>query len=129
MNYHQARERAEGWAWTTMNDGRIWTSGGCATEGALHAHPTREEAERCFYDYELTKLVAVGLRPQDDERRCAWVDQITGARCEGLTRDGLLSNMLALGSGPTWLCDEHRTPQNWGLLHPFKPGLEITASW
>lgn len=122
MNYHRARQRADGrgWLWTTMH---VWTSGGCAVE---HVHPTREDAERCFYDHELTRLVPVGLRDQDEQRQCAWRNSGTGARCGASTRVGLLSNMFG---GPTWLCDEHRTPSYWGLLHPFEPGIEITASW
>jgi hypothetical protein len=141
MNYHQARQRqSDGkWAWTTMNDGRIWTSGGCVTwpdgeptmeqaisgkgikSGTPHAHDTKEEAERCFYDYEAARLRETGA-PKDqahDLHRCEFPG------CAEWTSQGLTGHLL----GDADLCDAHRNAEGWRVVHPFSPGISITASW
>lgn len=145
MNYHQARQRTDGkWAWTTMNDGRISTSGGCVTWpegqpetieeavgpnrkpiGEPHAHETREEAERCFYDYEAGRL-REHSGPEAERHRCEWAHTVTGTRCENWTSKWLEPRLLG---GMSWLCDEHRTAWHWRALHPFTPNISITASW
>lgn len=119
MNYHEARQRSDGsgWAWTTMNDGAIWTSGGCHTAGEPHAHATREEAERCFYDYEAGQLVE--REYADTQHRCQFPD------CTNWTSKFLEAGLL----GAKELCDEHRNADGWRAANPFAPGLSITASW
>lgn len=49
MNYYEARQRKDDgkWAFTGMNDGRIWTEpccGGGLDPEKHHAHETAEEA-------------------------------------------------------------------------------------
>jgi hypothetical protein len=137
MNYYEARERSDGsgWAWTRMNDGVIRTAGGCVTwpeghptpeqaisgtgpkPGQLHAHATREEAERCFYDYEAANLVE--LHAEDTQEHC----QFPG--CQRWTSDGLAAHLL----GEAILCDEHRNADGWKAINPFHPGLRIASSY
>lgn len=137
MNYHKARERSDksGWAWTTMNDGRVWTSGGCITwpdgeptveqslagtgplPGEPHAHATSEEADRCFYEFEAGRLREHEML--DTQHRCEFPG------CSAWTSKTLAARLL----GEADLCDEHRTPDGWRAVHPFHPNLSITASW
>lgn len=147
MNYHEARQRADGagWAWTTMNDDRVWTSGGCrvvtgdtrsdvevlngapmpeSATIALHAHETREEAERCFYDHEVQKLREHSLG-DDEQHRCDWIAE-DGERCTNWTNKWLEGHLIG---HLTFLCDEHRDAAHWQQVNPFVPGIRITASW
>lgn len=137
MNYHQARQREDGsgWTWTTMNDGRVWPSGGCVTwpegeptyedvmsgvrkpMGEPHIHATQEEAEQCFYDYERGRLKEFKL--EKTTHQCEFPG------CKKETRGGLNAFHLAQVS----LCKKHRTPEGWSAARPFKPGISITASW
>ncbi len=138
MNYYEARQRSDGsgWAWTSMNDGVIHTSGGCVTwpdgrpteeqaisgtgpkPGQPHAHATREEAERCFYDHEAASLRPTQM-PEDEQRRCEQPG------CTAWTQRGLASRLL----GDADLCDEHRNADGWRAVHPFFPDIEIASSY
>lgn len=139
MNYEQARQRsADGkWAWTTMNDGRISTAGGCVTwpegppltveeaigpdrkpMGEPHAHETREEAERCHWHWELgrVRLEQLDLATLRERRRCdvsecpEWEDYRTR------WHDGYRTDSL---------CTFHATHQTVVELHPFVPGMQV----
>lgn len=119
MNYYAARQRKDGrWDWTRLNDGVVSRSGPCAKHG--EGHVTKEEAERHFYDSELAKLCET-WSDGDVQYRCA----VSG--CGQWTQVGLASHGYFVT--PTWLCDRHRDPDMIEKLHPFKPGLEIWASW
>ena len=146
MNYHQARQRTDGsgWAWTTMNDGIVHTSGGCVTwpqgapvtiedsigpsakpMGEPHSHPTREAAERCFWEYEAVRLRPFASDP-DTQRRCQYTDpRMAVPSCPNWTSKGLSARLL----GEADLCDAHCDADGWRSVHPFEPGVSITASW
>lgn len=139
MNYYEARQRSDksGWAWTVMNDGVIHTTGGCVTwpegepttiadslgpnpkpMGEPHAHPTREDAERCFYDHESTHLLETSMG-NDVQRRCQY------PTCENWTSKGLEARHL----GDADLCDAHRNADGWRSAHPFHADISITSSY
>ena len=117
MNYYEARPLKDGRGghWTGLNDGQIWPAGAC---GEHAPHSTKEEAERCFYEYETASLVE---RTWASAHRCevegcgVWADKSLGPRGGSLA-----------GS---YLCDAHRTPETWRSLHPFEPGGSIMSSW
>lgn len=119
MNYYAARQRKDGrWDWTTMNDGIIHRAGPCSRHE--DGHPTKEEAERHFYDNELDSLKEVWSEG-DVQYQCA----IKG--CGAWTQEGLCSHNLFIT--PIWLCDVHRDREEVETLHPFAPEIEIWASW
>lgn len=143
MNYEQARERkADGrWDWTNMRDGLIWATDYCAgfkpyaeicaalgmpnspkaaerhdrykdkyhTDG----HATREEAERCHYDYQIDHAREFKIGP-DTQRKCAYPD------CEAWTQNG-----LQIGNYELYLlCDGHRDRDGLERVAAFKPGAQ-----
>jgi hypothetical protein len=137
MNYYEARQRSDqsGWAWTSMNDGVIHTAGGCVTwpdgrptmeqalsgtgprPGVPHAHATREEAERCFYDHEAAHLRE--SHSEDAQRRCQFPE------CGEWTQFSLAARLL----GDADLCSAHRNAEGWKAVNPFRPGLSIASSY
>lgn len=101
-----------------MNDGRIWRVGPCAHHEDGHA--TEEEAERHFYDSEIQSLRET-WSGADVQYRCAFPG------CAAFTQKGLASTHLFMS--PTWLCEVHCTPEFFEKINPFKPEIEIWASW
>ena len=136
MNYYAARQRSDGsgWAFTYANDGIVRTYSSCLTWpegeptsvddkkplGDPHAHATAEEAERCFYAYELAHLRELRTT---SARRCR------GPHAEGEApwTDRALEGRLLMDI--VYLCDEHRTADVYEQIQPFRPGIQISASW
>ena len=138
MNYYRARQRADGsgWAWTTMNDGHVRASDSCVTWpegppadvaealagikpiGPDHVHATREEAERCYFEWEATNLRE--LTWKDAQHPC----QYPG--CDIWTQKAVEAPHSTKIAD---LCDDHRNADGWKAVHPFVPGLEIASSY
>lgn len=97
MNYYEARElKSGGWHYTAANR-RLgtWPVGDCRDH---EPHATSEEAEECFRQYLLGKLVERELR---DWTGCEVCDTPTKKQ---------LGTRPPLGQDHA-LCDEHRTPE------------------
>jgi hypothetical protein len=115
MNCYEARQReVDGrWDWTVMNDGIIRRAGPCRDHE--DGHSTKEEAERHYWDYELSRLK----------------EHTTGGHypcevCGALTNKELSWHHI----GPTArLCDDHRSREQFERLNPFEPGLSVVSSW
>lgn len=144
MNYEQARERkADGrWDWTNMNDGIIWATGYCAgfepmaeicaaigmpvnpAEAERHdrfkdkyhrgGHATREEAERCHYDYVLDNELREFEISPNAQHKC----EMPG--CANWTQKGMHVGNWELHL----LCDEHRNRAGVEAVKPFKAGTQ-----
>jgi hypothetical protein len=120
VNYYSARKRGNDnrWDWTCMNDGRIWKSPPCTEHEDGHA--TEEEAQRHFYDHELSRLRETTTG--DDVRvKCEYQP------CDGLTSHGLVG--IRYFTTPIYLCETHRNRSIVAKLYPFEEGIEIWASW
>lgn len=146
MNYEQARQRQDDgrWDWTSMRDGKIWPGGYCVgwptnediqmmsvypgqypTEEMLRTrekyhtdgHATKEEAERCYYDFEVDRLHQVDvIRPGVVDGRVP-CDVVS---CLRYTDKGL----QAPGGAPAVpLCGFHRTTAGYKATRPFRPGI------
>jgi hypothetical protein len=137
VNYDQARQNTDGgWAWTSMNDGRIRTAGGCVTwpegepvtiEDALgpnpkpmgppHSHATKEEAERCHWRYELGKvrLERLDLGTLRQRGRCDVPECPNWEDSRACWPDGYRVDAL---------CEEHATVETVIALHPFEAGMQ-----
>lgn len=118
MNYDEAREKkGGGWHWTTMNDDRIRAAGACMNH---EPHASKEDAERCFYEYCMSSLVETDHG--DSAQRCevegcdAWAPKTLGTR-------GLWKLQIQC-----WLCDEHRNVDTVRRLYPFTGGYSIIHS-
>ncbi len=113
MNYAQARQRESDkrWDWTVRNDDAIWQHTCCAEHGAGHAE--REDAERCFYAWELAQPVRIFDEP-DARRQCALCGMWTNARVR-----------LANGYTSFVLCESH---QDRTSVYPFIPNTALTYS-
>lgn len=105
MNYDQPRQLADlsGWRYTSMNDGRVHATGYCRDHDA---HPTEDEARRCYRDYELNERLML------DGTLGSW-NPCDYPACETLT------NRAARIAGWTkWrLCDVHRTKETCAELY------------
>lgn len=134
MNYYAARERADGgWAFTYANDGKVYTYSSCLTWpegeptsaedkkplGESHRHASAEEAERCFYDYELGRLREITTT---SAHRCRGPHEPDAPWTDKALESSLLLDIV-------FLCDEHRTRETYAEIHPFRPGIRISASW
>lgn len=115
MNYDRARQLADGsWAWTTMNDGVLRYAGECGPEAT---HATQEEAEWCFWHWQLgrVRLVQLDLATLRTRNRC----YVTGCQSwedyQAVWPGGFLRDSL---------CEEHATHAGVVALHPFTPGWE-----
>jgi hypothetical protein len=119
VNYYAARQRAHDkkWDWTCMNDGKIWRSGPCADHE--DGHPTREEAEKHFYDDSISKLREITC-PDREMRMC------DAPGCDTVTQKGLVGTRYF--SEPMWLCKLHRSKEVVPAIRPFRPGIEICSS-
>jgi hypothetical protein len=144
VSYEQARQRSSDgkWAWTTMNDGVIWTSGGCRVvtgdtrsledvirgvempEGATtehHAHGTQEEAERCFWEWERTQLRTeeVGARRGSHIHLC---------EMPGCDEPATHTTWISGWGAPLDSCAAHAGTPVYDERHPFRPGLRVVHS-
>lgn len=77
-------------------------------------HATREEAERCHYEYALDLELQEGTIRPDEQHRCQAPD------CAEWTQHYL--SLGAYRAQTTFLCDAHRTRDVFAALHPFSPG-------
>lgn len=118
MNYYAARQRHDKkWDWTRMNDGDVWAHPPCQD---MCGHATKAEAEKHFYDYQISKLEEV-----EAEDRTLHLCDAPG--CKTLTNKGLRG--IHYFTTPSWLCVQHRFPNVFEILHPFAEGIEVWASW
>ena len=143
MNYDEARqlgpdaEAAGKWNWTTMNDGQIYTASPCAwpdspfpkdwkfgdpdpRHGRLRCdHDTREEAERHYYEHQVSgiRMEELDLDSIRERRRC----DVKACRNWEEWRAHWPS-----GYEVDSLCQQHR--EAFVLLHPFVPGLQVIHS-
>jgi hypothetical protein len=77
-------------------------------------HPTREEAERCHYEYELDH--AREGQTSDQQFRCRI--------CKAWTQ-----SFLQIGDyNLIQLCDEHRNRAGLEQAWPFSPGMRVMSS-
>jgi hypothetical protein len=93
-----------------------------------HGHATKVEAERCYYEYELSDL-RQGTCHEDEQHRCGADVQISEwfrQRCERFTKYYL---GLRHGGIQIFLCDEHRNAETFGKIYLFVPGREIISSY
>lgn len=122
MNFYTARKTLVGdiWRWTCANGEQIWTSTPC-TEECQHA--TREEAERHYYEYRMSKL-----RTFEFEH---W-EECEHPECKVEDGHRTLTNKMLGEVGSIlrgkMLCDQHRTEAVYRQLTPFVPGSEIWSS-
>lgn len=119
MNYLQARERHDGggWHFTAMNDGVIWPIGNCSQHPP---HATQEEAERCYYEWELDTAMYSSPADPPALHRCEVPEcgDFTGASARyGWSIRADVS-----------LCAKHLNRDGLALAHPFTPGIAITTS-
>ena len=133
MNYDEARQLKDGgWHWTTMNNGVVRTASPCIQvpevnlfdEALLAAnitrcdpHPTREDAERHFYDYSLSQLKETTTT---HAQRCEV--------CDTWTNKALCNKGEWLYFGYIFLCDNHRQPSHVEALRPFSPCIAVIHS-
>ena len=113
MNYCEARQLKDTgrWNWTRLRDGDIFTAGNCINHP--EGHSTKEEAEKCFYDYEISKLYEIRFSLYD---KCVICKAITD---KALTPDGY---QIA------HLCKKHRTKEYYIKAFPFQAGRQIISS-
>lgn len=79
-------------------------------------HATKEEAERCYYDFCLDHVREGTML--DEQRRC----QFPG--CEAWTQKYLDNPQLGMVFHFVCLCDEHRNREGLEAAQPFEPGTE-----
>jgi hypothetical protein len=108
-------------------------------------HATKQEAERCFRDYQLDHELHELRGPSDEQHRCQamwrYVDKEQQGRVvatvEHYEPAGPESCMqwtqhaMAIGgysTDLTWLCDGHRKRDIFGALHPFRAGTSSAYS-
>jgi hypothetical protein len=85
----------------------------------VNGHPTKQDAERCYYEFCLDHLQEFE-RP--DIQRCCQV-------CTAWTSKGL--HEIEIGGwfmSPVWLCDDHRTVDHVRHLIPFSEGMSSAYS-
>lgn len=144
MQYEQSRQRqSDGkWAWTTMHDGLIFTSGGCLViEGdtrsmtdivrmvplpesatvSHHAHDTSEEADRCHWEHDRGRLVVREREPRQGNR----IDLCEMNDCdEPATRTTRIpGDMFSWDS-----CEQHAGTVIHDERNPFHSGSQIWHS-
>lgn len=78
-------------------------------------HATKEEAERCHYEYEMDVELREMSEGRDTQHGCQ------AQECSAWTSKAL--GLGGYGTHHTWLCDEHRTREIFATLHPFSPGV------
>lgn len=122
MNYYAARQRASDqcWDWTRLTDKMISSSGPCAIDSCKHK--SKEEAEKHFFDHELSNTQIVNC-PEREFHQC------DAPGCLTKTQKGVKTRIMLMTA--LWLCDLHLGVRKdvLEMLNPFKPGIEIWASW
>lgn len=116
LKHYAARQRRPGgpWDWTVEEEGRIFPAGPCVLHG--DGHPTREEAERHFYAFDLQTLSLI-VEDQDHKSHQCGVPW-----CKVFTDQGFTTKFR---KEPQWLCDEHRIRHIFEMLNPFVPGITV----
>lgn len=118
MRYYAARLRTDGrWDWTVERDKVITVDGPCVTH--TDGHPTKEEAERHFYEWDIKTL---GLITESDDKLFHGCE---APECKTHTTIGFVTRYRWK---PQWFCDLHRVKEIYIMLNPFKPGVMITQS-
>lgn len=116
MNLLKAKElESGGWHYTTFNDnrGRTHTHVCCIAHQST-PHATREEAERCKYEYDISGA-AYHANPNGKQARAC-------AECgEWTTGFYLIDGMQSVE-----LCPAHADSETLRKHYPFEPGME---SW
>lgn len=78
-------------------------------------HATKEEAERCYYEYSADHLYESG--PWSPEQKCRYPE------CRQLAEMGLENRGYAGCFSLMLLCNVHRTVEVMRELQPFKPDM------
>jgi len=83
-------------------------------------HATKEDAERCYYQYEVENHLREMSCQPDEAHRCQYPD------CGTWTNLGVEVSLQ-----PAWLCAIHMAEpeDSWKKVHPFSPGRQIISSW
>ncbi|ULH17328.1 hypothetical protein MF271_19250 (plasmid) [Deinococcus sp. KNUC1210] len=112
MNYLAPSELKEGgWHYTVTNDGHTRIHSCCAAHDRT-PHTTKEDAERCLYDYQLARARHVGTG--STAHKCQECGEWTSSYF-------LIDNAFHVD-----LCETHATPELLAKHHPFTPGM---TSW
>lgn len=132
MNHYRALEKRPehggGWAFMQLNR-RAGAAIYCGCEWETPGHATAEEAERCFYDKEVSKGVRWSTHTQAS--KCAicgeWTPDMVhgGGNLLDPHEDVCRSHFADASHNPD---DEAAAVWLWSR-HPFSPGIEIWASW
>lgn len=131
MNYYRAVEKKPehggGWAFMQLNR-RSGAAIVCACGAGgweSPGHTTAEEAERCFYDGEKAKGIRWSVYTQASPCAIcgAWTpDSLHGAGNLIDPSESVCRIHVEVGT------DEAAAAWLW-TRHPFRPGINITASW
>lgn len=116
MNYYCAREnkKTKKWAFTYVNDKQCFLHECCHAHDGKE-HDLKEEAERCFYNYETNLTCQFEMK--NSMQKCAV--------CGEWSSRGLDNNML----GSKILCKDHLNKEGYQKAIPFHTDYDITASW
>lgn len=87
-------------------------------------HATKEEAERCFYEYCLDRVREAEIASA--QYRCRF--PLESGQCGAWTSKALESPGYSGCFEPTFLCDDHRTREGLRAVRPFHPGLCLIHS-
>lgn len=117
MNYYAARQHLETktWCFTYINNGEIYTAS-CCLDHDITGHATKEEAEKCFYDYEINNLYTSKMMSYE---KC----QVK--KCGKLTN---LSLSPKRSYSMTFLCKKHCNKKGYMQANPFAKGITIISS-
>lgn len=114
MKYSRARQVEGGWLWTDERDGKIYRGVSCMN---CPPHETREEAERHFYDFCLSRLEECQVNVSNPCIICKAPTQTI----LGNPNLGEYFNFAAV-------CQDHDAPDTMARLYPFHPNLTLTHS-
>lgn len=92
------------------------------TKGKFHGdgHATKEEAERCFYEYSLDRVQQASLKGTQKVCQFPGCGDWTSHALESPGMDGLFP--------PTMLCHAHRNREGLMQVHPFQGGIQLIHS-
>jgi hypothetical protein len=131
VNYYRATEKKpeHGGGWAFMQHNRRAGSAircQCGAGGWTDpGHATAEDAERCFYEEQLTQPLRRS-KLSETLHHCslcgAWTDQIVGA-------GHLIGDHTILCAECAPPEDDEKSREALRAAHPFQPGIQITASW
>lgn len=127
MNYYKAfqkkPEHGGGWAFMGLNR-REGAHIECACTWDDEGHETAEAAERCFWEH--AQKQGVKWSEQSQASRCVICDEWTPHLLD-------FQHRLLFGSTDP-VCPSHFTDDDAAAAwmwdrHPFRPGIEMAASW